>query len=100
MSSTGGVAASRGLLLARWAIERRAAALYDPFNLAFAGGARLTFAGIDLKIVLEVAERAIGTAMIAQRRTSSFDRIHEYGFDGVDEFFGAFVRPAVAVGKH
>src|SRR5581483_7967296 len=80
----------RGLFLARRAIEGRAAVLHDALDLALAAWAGLALAVIDLEIVLEVAERAVGAAVVAQARTP--------GLDGVDQGNGARGRLAAAVG--
>src|SRR5262249_6449602 len=52
------------------------------------------FAGavVDAEIVLEVAELAVGAAMIAQRGAAGGDRIREHGLDGIDQPLRALVR--------
>jgi hypothetical protein len=41
--------------------------LHDAFDLAFTVRAWLALAVVDLEIMLEIAERSVGTAVIAQR---------------------------------
>ena len=79
--------------------EGRASDLHDAFDLSFAMGTRLAFAVIDLKIMLKIAERAIGATVIAQSRTARLDCILEHSLDGIDQFFGAFIRVAVSTGN-
>ena len=56
-------------LLAYRTKERRAAVLHDALDDAFAAArrARLALAVINAKVMLEIAERSVGAAMIAQR---------------------------------
>ena len=84
-------------LLTAWAKEGRATALHDTLDLALAMPAWFTLTVIDLKIVLEVAERPIGTPVIPQRGAAGFDRILEHSPYRIHEFFGALVRFAVPV---
>src|SRR5512140_1789042 len=88
----------RRLFLARRTIERRAPVLHDAFDLALAAGARPPFAVIDPEIVLEVAERAVGAAVVAQRRAAGLDGVVERRLDGVDQRARTIVRFSIAVG--
>src|SRR5665647_3482413 len=88
----------RSLLLAAWAIERRAGILHDAFDLALAGRAWRALAVIDQEIVLEVAERAVGPAVVAQRRAAGLDGVMQHRLDGIDQRDRARIRLAVAVG--
>ena len=56
--------------------------MHDPSHetLAARRRARRTFAIIDPKIVLEIAELAIGLAMVAQRRAAGLDRRVQHHF--------------------
>ena len=49
------------------------------------GRAFFALAVVDPEIVLEIAERAVGAAMIAQRRAAGLDRVVEHRLDGVDQ---------------
>src|SRR4029450_9582798 len=83
-----------GLALADWAEERRSAALHHPPDRAVAARRRAGFPGaiIEAKIVLEVAELAIGAAVITQRRAAGRDRLCENGLDGIHQPLRALVR--------
>src|SRR5581483_3331119 len=84
------------LFLAARAKESRAAVLHDALDRAFASrrDAGLALAVIDAEIVLEIAERAVGAPMIAQRRAARLDRIVEHGSDRVGQRNSALVRRA------
>src|SRR6516165_12003709 len=63
--------------------ERRATGLHDAAHsfAAVAARAGVPFAAVDGPVMLEVAERAVGLDIIAQRRTSCRNR---FGQDGSD----------------
>src|SRR5450830_48820 len=86
------------LFLTKQTIERRAAGLHDAFDLALAARTRRTLAVIDLETVLEIAERAVGTAVVAQRRAAGLNRVLEHRLDGIDQRAGTCVRLTIAVG--
>src|SRR5690242_18712271 len=46
--------------------------------------------------MLEIAQLAVRLPMIPQRRAARLDRLAEHRLDGVDQLFGALVRPARA----
>src|ERR1700674_1006338 len=73
------------LLLAQRAEERRSAGLHNPLDGAAAAAPRARLAGavVDAEIVLEVAERAVGASMIAQRRAPGLDGGPQHGLDGL-----------------
>src|SRR2546427_6504662 len=85
---------TRPLALADRAKKRRSAALHHAPDGAFAARRRAAFAGavVDAEIVLEIAELAVGAAMIAQRGAAGCDRVREHGLDGVDQPLRALVR--------
>src|SRR5271163_1390784 len=87
-------------LLARRTIKRRAAVLHNAFDGAVAAkrAARRALAIVDLEVVLEHAEVAVGLPVIAQRRTAVLDRGIEYRLDGLDQPLGVLVRRALSVG--
>src|SRR5687768_8363697 len=68
------------LLLTNRTEERRAPALHDALDGAFAAGrdAALALAVVDPEVVLEHAKRAVGQAVVAQRRAAGLDRIVEH----------------------
>src|SRR3954451_14747993 len=76
-----------GLLLAHRAKERRSAGLHHAFDGAAAirRRARLGLAIVNPEIVLEIAQLAIGAAVIATRRAAGRDGVLEHGLDGIDE---------------
>src|SRR5262249_53025805 len=84
----------RLLALAHRAKERRPAGLDHAPDGAIAARRRAAFAGavVDAEIVLEIAELAVGAAMIAQRGAAGGDRVREHGLDGMDQPLRAFVR--------
>src|ERR1017187_7132207 len=86
------------LFLAWRTIERRAAGLHDAFDLALAARTRRALAVIDLETVLEIAERAVGTAVVAQRGAAGLNRVLEHRLDGIDQRAGTCGRLSVAVG--
>ncbi len=71
------------------AIEGRAAALHDALDVAAAAGRRagLAFAVVDREGMLEIAQRAVGLHIVAQRRSAGGDRI---GDDRTDRLGQAF----------
>src|SRR3974390_2113502 len=85
-------------LLTVWAKERRATALHDTLDLALAMPAWFTLTVIDLKVVLEVAERTVGEAVVAQGRTTSVDGVLEHRLNGIGERHCAHIRRALMVG--
>ena len=88
----------RALFLAHRAKERRAAGLHDAPDRAAAAGRRawLALAVIDAEIVLEIAELAVGAAMVAQRRAAGRDRVLEHRLDRSTSRSRALVRRAGA----
>src|SRR6266852_1964645 len=88
-----GVTSQISLLTLR-APEGRASILGEaPDNAAAAGSlAFLTFAVVDLKRVLEIAEFARGLAMIAQRRAAGLDGLIEHRMDRRDQAPGVIGR--------
>src|SRR5664280_2747792 len=71
---------ARTSLLARRTIERRPPALHDARNraaaaAAWAGGA---FAVVDGERMLEIAELAVGLAVVAQGRAARLDRFRQH----------------------
>src|SRR3954463_15406857 len=72
-------------LLADRTEERRARALHDALDRAFAfrGRALLTGAVVDAEEMLEIAEIAVGLPMVAQRRAAGIDRVVQHGLDGI-----------------
>ncbi len=58
---------ARHSALTGWTVERRAAALHDALDRAFAvAGAGLAFTVVDLEVMLKIAELAIRTRIVAQ----------------------------------
>src|SRR5690348_5346737 len=80
-------ASSASLFLANRAEEGRASGLDDAANRAAAAARRARPSGavVDAEIVLEIAELAIGAAMIAQRRAAGLDGVVEHVADGRDQ---------------
>src|SRR5262249_52388882 len=76
---------TRRLALAHRTEKRRSAGLHHAPDGAFAARRGAAFAGavVDAEIVLEVAELAVGAAMIAQRGAAGGDRVREHGLDGI-----------------
>src|SRR5690606_28544681 len=64
-------------------VEGGAAVLHPPLDCATAAraGAHTPRTIVDRKAVLEIAERAVRLAMVAQRRTPSRDRLGNHGVD-------------------
>src|ERR1043165_3438277 len=85
-------------LLALRAPEGRAAVLGEALDHAPAT-AFLAFAVVDQEVVLEIAELAIGLAVIAQRRTAGLDPLVQPRMDGLDQTPGVIGRSALAVGQ-
>src|SRR3974390_1200388 len=85
-------------LLTAWAKEGRATALHDTLDLALAMPAWFTLTVIDLKIVLEVAECAVGEAVVAQRRAAGVDGVLKHRLNGIGERPCAHIRRALMVG--
>ena len=87
------------LFLARRAIEARAAALHDSHDRSAAARprARGALAVVDREGVLEIAERAVGLAMIAQGRAARCDRLLQHLANGLDERLGGPRRRALGV---
>src|SRR5689334_8728225 len=73
--------------LALRAPEGRAAVLGEALDHA-ATAAFLAFAVVDQERVLEIAELAVGLAMVAQRRAAGLDRLVQHRVDGVDQPLG------------
>src|SRR5215472_18154134 len=71
-------------LLAFRAPEGRPPVLGEALDHA-AAAACLAFAVIHQKVVLEIAELAIGLAMVAQRRAAGLDRLVQHGMDRIDQ---------------
>src|SRR4051794_36672023 len=92
------MALSSPLFLAHRTEESRAAGLHDAPDRALAAGrgALLALAIIDPEIVLEIAERAIGALVIAQRRATGCDRLVQHRLDRRHQPLGALVRRAAA----
>src|SRR4029079_10217201 len=69
------------LFLANRTEERRTSGLHDTLDRTrtFRRRALLAFAIIDAKMVLEIAELAVGLAMIAQRRSALLEGVVEHG---------------------
>src|SRR5262245_60621581 len=82
--------------LAHRTIEGRAAGLDDAPDGAGAARrrARLALMVIDPEAVLESAERAVGLAVVAQRRAAGLDRLGQNLADRGDEALGAGRGPA------
>src|SRR5688572_24727162 len=90
----------RRSLLTPWAPERGPPVLGEPLHFAAAlVGTGLSLAVIDQEIVLEVAERAVGAAMIPQGRAARLDGVVEHHLDGVHQLARPFARPALPVGN-
>src|SRR5271166_800377 len=89
------------LLLADRAIEGRTAGLRNPDDRPAAARPRAvrTFAVIDRKGVLEIAERAVGLTVIAQGRAAGFDRFLKDGVDRSRQSAGGAGRTAARVGQ-
>ena len=89
---------SAGLFLADRAEEGGASVLHDAAHGAVAARRRagLTLAVVDPEMMLEIAEIAVGAAVIAQRRTAGLDGVVEHGLDGIDESVGARIGGAAA----
>src|SRR5688572_3046245 len=88
-----GTRGERRSLLAAWAPEHRPPILREPLHLAPAlVGTRLSLAVIDQEIVLEVAQRAVGAAMIPQGRAARLDGVVQHSLDGVHQLAGSLVR--------
>src|SRR5918993_5372462 len=66
------------LVLARWAEEGRTPALDDARYLATAGRAWLAVPVIDIELLREIAELAIGRGKILQGRAASADRVFQH----------------------
>src|SRR5690606_15251942 len=71
--------------LAGRAIEGGAAGLDDARHRAAAASprARMPLAVVDAERMLEIAERAVGADMVAQRRAAGFDRLRDHLADGL-----------------
>src|SRR5262249_44776116 len=87
-------APARPLALAHRAKKRRPAGLHHAPDGALAARRGTAFAGavVDAEIVLEIAELAVGAAVIAQRGAAGGDRVREHGPDGIDQPVRALVR--------
>src|SRR3974377_1191722 len=85
-------------LLTAWAKERRGTALPDTPYLALAMPAWFTLTVINLKIVLEVAERAVGEAVVAQGRAAGVDGVLKHRLNGIGERPCAHLRRPLFVG--
>lgn len=55
--------------------------MHDPFDLAPAAFAGLARAVIDVKAVLEIAERAIGGGKVGDRRSARLNRLGNHVVD-------------------
>src|ERR1043165_7389109 len=75
------------LFLTHRAEEGRARALHDAFDRALEFRRRAFLAGaiVDPERVLEIAEVAVGLAVIAQRRAAGLDRVVQHRLDGICE---------------
>src|SRR3974377_1088854 len=82
-------------LLTAWAKERRATALHDTLDLALAMPAWFTLTVINLKIVLEVAERAVGEAVVAQGRAAGGDGVLKHRLNAIGEHHAAHISGAL-----
>src|SRR4051794_38503045 len=73
----------RSAPLAARAVEARAPGLHEPPHRPAAAlrGARLAVAVVDPETVLEIAERAVGLGVVAQRRAAGLDGLGENGAD-------------------
>ena len=80
--------------LAHRAEERRARALHDALDGAAATGRDAFLAGavVDAERVLEIAEVAVGLAVIAQRGAAGTNRVVQHRLDGIGERVGAISR--------
>src|SRR5262245_24562945 len=87
-------APARPLALADRTKKRRSAGLHHAPDGTGAARRGAAFAGavVDAEIVLEVAELAVGAAMVAQRGAAGGDRVREHGLDGIDQPLRALVR--------
>src|SRR5262245_29572713 len=70
-------------LLTSRAEEGRAAALHNAADLAITAGAGLSFPVIDLELLREVAQLAIGRGKVLQRRAAGPDRLFKDGRNGL-----------------
>src|SRR5215218_4197630 len=86
----------RSAPLAARAVEGRAARLHEPPYRAAAalGRAALAFAVVDAEAVLEIAERAVGLGVVAQRRAAGLDGLAQHRADLACEAMGALARLA------
>src|SRR3954447_24814600 len=84
------------LLLTHRAEKRRPRPLHDAPDPALAFRGRTCRAGavVDAERMLEIAEVAVGLAMIAQRRAAGLDGIVQHRLDGVGDEMRAFGRRA------
>ena len=83
------------LFLARRTIERRAGRLHDPGDRPRQRGrGQRAFAAVDHEGVLEIAEFAVGLAMVAQGRAARRDRL----FENARIAFASASRPRSAAG--
>src|ERR1700733_13147248 len=82
--------------LARRTIERRASVLHDTPDRAAAPARRtfLALAVVDVKVMLEHPELAVGEPVIAQRGAAIPDGLIEHRLDTFDQALRALVRRA------
>src|SRR5208337_2037959 len=91
----------KALLLAFRTIEGRPTELGKARHGSAAAGPRTAqaFPVVDRESVLEIAQLAVGAAMVAQSRAARLDRFLEHGADGFDQRMGGARRISGRAGE-